>query len=205
MNCKIVTEKLDAYVMDALDHEEQEQVNQHIHHCLQCQNALKETIQAFRCLQALPGLEPREKYADKVLLFHYRHQRFLYLFMATIAMLVAIIFLLLLWWLTLERRQSLDYACAHLDLLEKGIWLYHAQHKTFPKTDKDLKRLLTGKVQYIHKNVFQLNKRGKIVDAWGQPYSYRCPGVHNPQFFDLYSFGRNNKDEQGRGDDISNW
>lgn len=44
---------------------------------------------------------------------------------------------------------------------------------------------------------------GKIPDdPWGHPYIYECPGLHNPDHYDVYSLGIN-----GRGGDeaIGNW
>jgi len=41
------------------------------------------------------------------------------------------------------------------------------------------------------------------IDRWGQRIVYLVPGKHGA--FDLYSLGANGIDEQGEGDDISNW
>jgi len=40
------------------------------------------------------------------------------------------------------------------------------------------------------------------VDPWGHPYQYRCPGVHNPTGFDIFSLG---PDGMESADDIGNW
>jgi general secretion pathway protein G len=40
------------------------------------------------------------------------------------------------------------------------------------------------------------------LDPWGIPYQYRYPGKHNPDKFDLYSFG---PDRVESDDDIGNW
>ncbi len=32
-----------------------------------------------------------------------------------------------------------------------------------------------------------------VVDGWGQPLYYRCPGLHNPASYDLYSAGADGK------------
>jgi general secretion pathway protein G len=43
-----------------------------------------------------------------------------------------------------------------------------------------------------------------LVDPWGRPYIYQCPGIHGA--YDLYSFGRDGV-EGGDGDDadITSW
>lgn len=46
-------------------------------------------------------------------------------------------------------------------------------------------------------------KRSIGNDPWGNPYVYRCPGVHNAQGYDLNSPGPNG--QEGDSDDINNW
>ena len=46
-------------------------------------------------------------------------------------------------------------------------------------------------------------KKGMPKDPWGNPYLYRCPGQHNVDGYDLYSWGPNG--QEGGGDDIDNW
>jgi len=46
-------------------------------------------------------------------------------------------------------------------------------------------------------------KRGVPKDPWGNPYIYRCPGQHNVNGYDLYSFGPDG--QEGGADDIDNW
>jgi len=41
-----------------------------------------------------------------------------------------------------------------------------------------------------------------IRDAWGRPFRYRCPGIHNKHSFDLWSLG---PDPDDPSDDIGNW
>lgn len=40
------------------------------------------------------------------------------------------------------------------------------------------------------------------VDPWGMPYVYRNPGIHNPNGFDLYSYGPAKKENDR---EIGNW
>jgi len=48
-----------------------------------------------------------------------------------------------------------------------------------------------------------LNKNVVPLDPWGGEYQYRCPGQYNPDGFDLYSYGPDQK--MGGDDDITNW
>ena len=52
----------------------------------------------------------------------------------------------------------------------------------------------------------------EIIDAYGNPFFYQCPGEKNPQKFDLWSRGSDGKHgddddlaNRGEGDDICNW
>lgn len=45
----------------------------------------------------------------------------------------------------------------------------------------------------------------ELLDPWGVDLAYAHPAVHGRLAFDLYSLGRNAKDEKGEGDDLSNW
>jgi general secretion pathway protein G len=40
-------------------------------------------------------------------------------------------------------------------------------------------------------------------DPWGRQYQYVCPGTHNPNSYDLWSFGPDGKPRGG--DDVGNW
>jgi len=46
-----------------------------------------------------------------------------------------------------------------------------------------------------------------LKDPWGHPYVYRCPGLHLPLSFDLYSCGRDgiSATDGSDEDDINNW
>jgi hypothetical protein len=46
----------------------------------------------------------------------------------------------------------------------------------------------------------------ELIDSWGQPYRLRLQQPrHNKDGVDLWSCGRNGRDEDGAGDDIKNW
>lgn len=40
-------------------------------------------------------------------------------------------------------------------------------------------------------------------DPWGNPYTYECPGKHNPNHYDLMSMGPDGR--EGGDDDVTNW
>ena len=48
---------------------------------------------------------------------------------------------------------------------------------------------------------------GKLPkDSWNNELKYECPGKHNPEKYDLYSLGADNKEGgTGQNADVSNW
>jgi len=46
-------------------------------------------------------------------------------------------------------------------------------------------------------------ERPVVNDPWANPYVYACPGTHNPDGYDLHSFGPSGQD--GAEDNIDNW
>jgi general secretion pathway protein G len=42
-----------------------------------------------------------------------------------------------------------------------------------------------------------------LKDSWGNPFVYQNPGTHNPDGFDVYSWGADQR--EGTADDIGNW
>ena len=41
------------------------------------------------------------------------------------------------------------------------------------------------------------------MDPWGHPYTYECPGKHNPSSYDIMSMGPDGR--SGNEDDVCNW
>jgi general secretion pathway protein G len=46
-------------------------------------------------------------------------------------------------------------------------------------------------------------KKNAPNDPWGNAYGYRCPGIRNPDYYDLRSNGEDGI--EGTEDDITNW
>jgi len=82
---------------------------------------------------------------------------------------------------------------------------YRINMGSYPTTQQGLQALLTSpegsgsrwKGPYID------TKGGALpIDPWANPYQYRYPGTHNPDSYDLYSYG---PDGVESADDIGNW
>ena len=51
----------------------------------------------------------------------------------------------------------------------------------------------------------ELTWKREIPDPWGSKYIYLYPAQYGDGAYDLYSCGKNKKDDRGQQDDISNW
>ncbi len=84
-----------------------------------------------------------------------------------------------------------------------GLKLYELENGNYPTSGQGLQALIskpTSSPLPMNWNGPYLEK--KPIDPWGNEYQYNCPGIHNPQGFDLYSLG---KDGAESDDDIANW
>jgi general secretion pathway protein G len=75
--------------------------------------------------------------------------------------------------------------------VEVALKLFRLKNDRYPTTAEGLSVLYPD---YLEK---------PARDPWKQDYEYRCPGVHNPTGFDLWSKGPNK--QSGDADDITNW
>jgi general secretion pathway protein G len=87
------------------------------------------------------------------------------------------------------------------ETLETPLTAYRVNMGRYPSTDEGLAALLDPPSEEAR------NWRGPYVkklnpDPWGQPYQYVCPGEHNPDTYDLWSFGPDGEESE---DDIGNW
>ena len=87
------------------------------------------------------------------------------------------------------------------DSIKTPLTAYRVSMGRYPSTEEGLQALL--KAPADDKGRW----RGPYVeklpqDPWGHPYQYRCPGVHNPQKYDIWSNGPDGAQSE---DDIGNW
>jgi general secretion pathway protein G len=84
---------------------------------------------------------------------------------------------------------------------------FEADCDRFPSTAEGLNALVTRPAGIAAKSWHgpYLDKVPK--DGWGHDFVYRCPGQHNTNRFDIYSYGRDGLSKSGGEDydDIANW
>ncbi|MCB1061335.1 MAG: type II secretion system major pseudopilin GspG [Verrucomicrobiae bacterium] len=81
---------------------------------------------------------------------------------------------------------------------------YKTKAGIYPTTEQGLEALVkrpsSGPAPRAWK---QFLKESALVDPWSKPYQYRYPGKHNPDSYDIFSFGMDG--QEGTEDDIGNW
>ena len=89
--------------------------------------------------------------------------------------------------------------------LEAALERFNVHMDRYPTTEEGLKALVEAPSSEDKK------WRGPYIkllrtDPWGSPYQYRCPGIHHPTSFDIWSQGADKADGgEGEGVDIGNW
>ncbi|MCK5706178.1 MAG: type II secretion system protein GspG [Candidatus Aureabacteria bacterium] len=99
--------------------------------------------------------------------------------------------------------------------LEMAVQSYANDFNAYPPniTNAQLVNLLTNTAVFINNPrwqgpYLQFDENdivgGQFVDGWKNPYQYRTGG-NNSTFCDIYSFGEDEVNNNGAGDDINNW
>ncbi len=87
------------------------------------------------------------------------------------------------------------------ETLTTPLLSYRINMGRYPTTEEGLEALLRrpseDAVNWRGPYIKQLNP-----DPWGNPYQYRSPGEHNPDSYDLWSWGPDGTDS---GQNIGNW
>lgn len=97
---------------------------------------------------------------------------------------------------------QLQTAKGDIQQITTQLQTYEMQNLALPTTDQGLQALVTRPtIEPVPERWVQMLKKPPI-DPWGNPYQYQCPGKHNPQSFDLYSWGPDKKES---ADDVGNW
>ncbi len=99
-------------------------------------------------------------------------------------------------------------AAAQINSLEGMLGEYKLENGAYPSTEQGLDALYRKPtVPPVPDNWDGPYAKKPITkDPWGRPYVYRCPGEHNPDGYDLFSYGADGA-EGGAGvkADITNW
>jgi general secretion pathway protein G len=103
-----------------------------------------------------------------------------------------------------KRSEQAKITGARTDIanIETSLDAFEIDCGRYPSTEEGLRALLELPAALAGWQGPYL-KRGIPKDPWGNLYMYRCPGQHNTDGCDLYSFGPDG--QEGGGNDIDNW
>jgi general secretion pathway protein G len=112
-----------------------------------------------------------------------------------------------------RKRGSMTKAMAQLATIETAISMYEVDMGDYPESGN--RNLVTALIEepddsdwsgpYMKIREKELNEDGEYLDAWGNPFIYVNPGLHNEYSYDLYSLGPDGKGDGTEKDDITNW
>ena len=112
-----------------------------------------------------------------------------------------------------RKRGAITKARAQLATIETALSMYETDIGTYPEAgNKNLVIAFNedpGDIDwngpYMKIREKELDENGEYLDAWGNPFVYIMPGVHNQYSYDLYSLGPNGEGDGSEKDDITNW
>lgn len=99
-------------------------------------------------------------------------------------------------------------ARTQLELLGVALDNYRLDNGYYPTTEQGLAALRERpRAEPVPRNWRGPYLRRDVpLDPWDRPYVYENPGEHNPDSFDLYSYGRDGQPGgEGEDEDVTNW
>lgn len=87
--------------------------------------------------------------------------------------------------------------------LDTPLMTYRMAVGAYPTTEQGLNALVKAPegTEAVWTGPY-LKQKTLPLDPWKKPYQYKCPGVNNPESYDIWSFG---PDGVESADDICNW
>ena len=102
------------------------------------------------------------------------------------------------------KRSKIIAAQAEVENIGIALDRFELDAGSYPSTGEGLGALMInpGSVEDWG-GPYLKGSQDKLKDSWSRPYQYLCPGIHNPDSYDLESYGPDGVD--GGEDDIKNW
>ena len=102
-----------------------------------------------------------------------------------------------------SQQARVTAARAEIANIELSLDVFEIDIGRFPTTEEGILALIEEPSGVTGWSGSYLKSREVPADPWGGDYSYRSPGQHNTDGYDLHSYGPDGQD--GGGDDIDNW
>lgn len=107
------------------------------------------------------------------------------------------------------KKGQIKAARAQVQSFKNVLNSYYMDNSCYPTTEQGLKALIEKPtIPPVPEswNGPYLEDKNIPRDPWGEELRYLCPGVHNPDKYDLYSLGSDKKEGgEGSDADIGNW
>jgi len=122
-----------------------------------------------------------------------------------IAILVVLASLAVVAYGPIQRRANVNAAKSQIGLLKTPLQMFQMTVGAYPTTAQGLDALRTrpGDLPDPAKWDGPYLDSSMPSDPWGNAYQYTSPGVHNPDSYDVWSFGPDGVN--GTDDDVGNW
>ena len=100
-------------------------------------------------------------------------------------------------------KRRIGAAKTQLGLIEEALDQYNIDVGTYPS---DLQGLIQNIDESERWHGPYFKKAAIPKDPWGRDYLYVCPGEHNPNTYDIWSYCKDNQEGgEGENADIVNW
>ena len=98
-------------------------------------------------------------------------------------------------------------AVSEMRSIQRGLEEFRSKFGRYPPEHTWLDELMPAGREVINTNHLLFIELNGEKDVFGKPWVYRHPGLHHPEFFDLYSTGADGISESGGNDpdDIASW
>ncbi|HEX3044093.1 MAG TPA: type II secretion system protein GspG [Bacillota bacterium] len=107
----------------------------------------------------------------------------------------------------IDDRKKIPVGKAQIHAVENLIIQYYTDTGYYPSTSEGLKALMerpSGPAGAQWNGPYA--REPKFTDGWGYLLHYKCPGTHNPDTYDLWSYGADGKEGgKEKNADIGNW
>ncbi len=104
-----------------------------------------------------------------------------------------------------QRRARIQAAATQIGLLKTPLDTYEMSIGSYPTTAQGLEALRAQPADLANPAKWDgpYLKSEVRLDPWDHPYQYASPGTHNPDGYDVWSYGPDGAN--GTEDDIGNW
>jgi general secretion pathway protein G len=101
-----------------------------------------------------------------------------------------------------QGQSEIKFAKAHITVIESALEAFAFDMGRWPTTAEGLNALVQNTTDSDSWAGPYL-KKAMLLDPWGKPYIYQCPGQHKDGDYDIHSVGHDGID--GNGDDVCSW